>query len=58
MQLQVTQADTNEQQIALFWPSLDAPLDGGSDVLSYNIQWDMGLGNDFYELIGVSVDYT
>lgn len=33
------------------------PLNGGSDIISYNIRWDRGQQANFYELVGFSTPY-
>ena len=41
----------------LTWQALLDDSDGGSPLLSYNIQWDQGSGTIDTELIGYSVPY-
>jgi len=39
------------------WQALSDPENGGSDVLSYNVQWDAGSGTLNQELIASSEEY-
>jgi hypothetical protein len=43
---------TNLSQIKILWQSSEPPQNGDSEILSYNVQWDRGLGTNFYELVG------
>jgi len=33
---------TNPEQVVINWLALEAPQDGDSEILSYNVQWDQG----------------
>jgi hypothetical protein len=37
-------AGTGEARIVIDWDAIDSPADGGSGVISYNLQWDQGTG--------------
>lgn len=52
-------ASTTESQIELNWDELTtSTATGGADILSYNVQWDLGLGTGVYEnLVGYASDY-
>jgi hypothetical protein len=57
--LTVDSDNTNETQIKLTWATPPGVEDGGSDILSYNLQYDQGQGlGTFFELVGNPVDYT
>lgn len=51
--------NTNESQIHIYWNELTVgDQDGGSEVLSYNVQWDQGLNaGNFFELVGFSTPF-
>lgn len=51
-------AATDDTQIQIDWTALSGPTDnGGSTVLTYNLQWDQGTnGVTWYNLIGSSSD--
>ncbi len=56
----VTRGDeTTEKQVQVLWSSqtTDAQT-GGSPIVSYNLQWDEGTGNDVWtDLVGFPVNY-
>jgi hypothetical protein len=56
--LVVDPANTSETQIKILWEEISTPEDGGSEIISYSVQWDAGNdGTYFYELVGYSVPY-
>ncbi len=51
-------ADTSPSQIEVKWNELLLPLqNGGSEVLSYNLQWNAGSGQVNINLVGYSAPY-
>ena len=57
MALSVDSANTNQNQIKVMWSAVSGIDNGGSDVLSYNLQWDAGIEGQFVELVGQSNTY-
>jgi len=50
--------DTSPSQIEVKWDLLDEDLEnGGSEILSYNLQWDEGNGLVNVNLVGWSTPY-
>jgi hypothetical protein len=48
---------TTKTQIVVDYPTLESSLTGGSQILSLNLKWDKGLGNNvWYSLIGENPD--
>jgi hypothetical protein len=54
MPLLIDQDSSDQTQITLKWNAVTAPYDGGSAILSYNVQWDQGLRGAFTEVVGFS----
>jgi hypothetical protein len=50
---------TTESQVELVWAALTTPEEtGGSPVLSYNAQWDLGSGGLYENLVGYVSDFA
>jgi hypothetical protein len=51
---------TSESQVELIWNALSASAEtGGAAILSYNVQWDQGLGTGVWSsLVGYSSDFS
>jgi len=45
---------TSESQVHVSWTGLSSPNNGGSAILSYNLEWNGGSGSTYTSLVGYS----
>lgn len=51
-------SSTTIDQVEIDWLALEAPNNGDSTILSYNLIWDAGTGTVDQEVVGELVDFT
>lgn len=46
---------TDTEQIVINWSKVDAPKDGDSNILAFNVQWDYGTSGQSWEDVNLPV---
>lgn len=47
----ITVLSSSDTTISITWSPLTSPADGNSQITSYNLQWDSGLGGTFTDVV-------